>query len=67
MIKNPSFNLFKENPVSDVVKAVLAGDLAAIWRKRRNPRSGWTSLHLKRFPTSASEASYPQRVKKNGS
>ena len=64
---SPKFSVFKPNTANDTISAVLQGNLAAIWRKRRNPRSGWTALSLKRFPTSASEANYPQRVKRNGS
>lgn len=64
---SPKFSVFKKNPVFDANKATLDGNEAAIWRNRKNPRSGWTSLSLKRFPTSASEANYPQRVKRNGS
>jgi hypothetical protein len=65
-MEKPGSSIFKSDPISDIMKRVLEGNLAAIWRGRKNPRSGREVLRLSRFPTSASEANYPQRVKKNG-
>lgn len=56
--------IFKVNPVKDQLKNILAGNMGAIYRKYKKPRTGWTQLSLKRFPTSASEARFPQRVPK---
>ena len=66
MPKNKTLEIFKANPFKDVVTAVLNGNTSEIFRRLRNPRSGWAALKVKRFPTSASEANYPQKVKRNG-
>lgn len=58
----PLLGIFKVNPVRDQITAILNGNTGAIFRRFKKPRTGWTQLKLKRFPTSASEANYPQRV-----
>ena len=66
MAKNRTLQIFKANPFKDVVTAVNAGNTSEMFRRLRNPRSGWAALKVKRFPTSASEANYPQKVRRNG-
>lgn len=60
------FSVFKKNPVSDHVRAYLAANKIEWVRRVKYPKTGLTAFHLRRFPTSPSQANYPQRVKRNG-
>jgi hypothetical protein len=66
MSQKPMIGIFPVNPVKDLIKRVLAGNTSQLYRRIKNPKSGWTALRLKRFPTSADEANNPQRVRRNG-
>ena len=66
-MEKPIISIFRENPVKDTLKAILDANQSQIWRRFKNPKSGWFSFRVKRFPTSASEANNPQVVRRNGS
>ena len=62
----PLLGLFKTNTIKDTNQAVLRGNLSEFYRRIRFPKTGWTKLRLKTFPMSASEATNPQKVRRNG-
>ena len=64
LTSKPPVGIFKQNPVKDVIQAMLDGNRSELYRWIRNPRSGWTKLRLKRYPTSPDEANNPQVVRK---
>lgn len=66
MSQRVPFVVFSPNPIKAQMQRILAGDRAARVRRLTDPKSGWTALRLKVFPTSASQANNPQVVKKNG-
>lgn len=59
-------SIFKKNPIPREQAAILAGNSKMIYRFRTNPNSGRIATKIRVFPKSASEANYPQRVKRNG-
>ena len=66
MSQKMPFVVFSPNPIKSMLQRVLAGDRTARVRRLTDPKSGWTALRLKVFPTSASQANNPQVVKRNG-
>ena len=64
LTQKPPIGIFKQNPVKDVMRAMLDGNKSELYRRIKNPRSGWTKLRLKRYPTSPDEANNPQTIYK---
>ena len=66
MSQRVPFSIFSPNPVKAQIQRIREGDRMARIRRLTDPKSGWTALRLKVFPTSASQANNPQVVKRNG-